>query len=97
MRLERLRELREERDLKQSAIAADLNITQKAYSNYETGNRQIPLDILIKAALYFDTSIDYILQLTDSRVPYRRTKQYYHQLQSEFAKEKRYNQKNKNA
>ena len=54
------------------AIASYLNIKQNTYSQYENGVRQIPYDLLIKLALYYDTSIDYILELTNVSTPYPR-------------------------
>ena len=55
----RLRDLREDRDLTQSEIATYLKIRQNTYSQYETGQRQIPLTLLIRLAYYYDTSVDY--------------------------------------
>ena len=63
---QRLRDLREDRDLKQREIAAHLNCSQKTYSNYELGQRDIPTDALIKLALYYNVSVDYILGLTNN-------------------------------
>lgn len=57
----RLRDLREDADLKQKEIAAILGIDQRVYSNYEIGKREIPTHILIKLADYYKTSTDYIL------------------------------------
>ena len=54
-------------------IAEFLHIKQNTYSQYETGQRQLPVDTLIKLALFFNTSTDYILELTDEAKPYRRT------------------------
>ena len=68
----RIRDLREDRDLLQKDIAADLQCTQVCYSNYETGKRDIPTDVLKALALYYDTSIDYLLGLTDEMNPYPR-------------------------
>lgn len=73
LRLERLKGLREDKDLKQEEIAKMLNITQCTYSNYEMGKRQIPIDMLIKLAIFYDTSVDYILGLTDERKPYKKS------------------------
>lgn len=70
----RLKELREEHDVKQNTIASVLNIQQNTYSQYENEVRQIPLNLLVKLALYFDTSTDYILELTDESRPYPRKK-----------------------
>lgn len=70
----RLRDLREDRDLTQSEIAIFLNCSQNTYHQYESGKRQIPLNLLEKLAIYYDTSIDYILGLTDDPRPYKRKK-----------------------
>ena len=61
----RLKDLREDNDLKQKEIAACLGIDQRVYSNYETGKREIPVHLLLKLAEYYHTSTDYILGLTD--------------------------------
>lgn len=66
----RLRELREDQDLTQQAVADYLRIRQNTYSQYETGQRQLPLELLVALALYYHTSTDYILELTDQREPY---------------------------
>ena len=66
----RLRDIREDRDITQSEIAEYLNVRQNTYSQYETERRQIPIEILIKLARYYDTSVDYILNLTDEKKPY---------------------------
>ena len=66
----RLRDIREDRDLTQKEVGKILNVTQTAYSAYELGKRQIPIEALIKLAKYYDTSVDYLLELTDERKPY---------------------------
>ena len=66
----RLRALREVQDLTQQAVADYLHIRQNPYSQYETGQRQLPLELLVALALYYHTSTDYILELTDQREPY---------------------------
>ena len=68
----RLKNLREDADIKQITLADHLHIKQSTYSQYENGQRQLPLEILIKLALYFGTSTDYILELTDDPQPYPR-------------------------
>lgn len=68
----RLRDIREDHDLTQKELAEYLNIRQNTYSQYENGQRQLPLDALVKLAYYFDTSCDYILELTDVDKPYPR-------------------------
>lgn len=71
---ENLRALREDKDLSQKDIAEYLNVHQTTYSDYERGNLNIPISALIQLAAYFQTSIDYLLGLTDERKPYPRAK-----------------------
>ena len=59
--MSRLKDLREDRDLTQQDIAKILNISQRSYSHYELEDRQIPLDLLIKLADYYNVSVDYII------------------------------------
>ena len=66
----RIKDLREDADITQKELADFLNIKQNTYSQYENGQRQLPLDALIKLAEYFNTSTDYILELTDIPTPY---------------------------
>jgi len=66
----RLRELREDSDIKQDTLAQYLHIKQNTYSQYENGQRQIPINILIMLAKYYNVSVDYILKLTDISTPY---------------------------
>ena len=73
LRYERLKGLREDRDLLQKDVAKVLNVTQVAYSCYEIGRRQIPVEALIKLALFYNTSVDYLLCLTDERKPYSKS------------------------
>lgn len=70
----RLRDIREDHDLTQQQVADFLHIRQNTYSQYENGQRQLPLDALISLALFFDTSADYILGITDQSAPYPRSK-----------------------
>jgi transcriptional regulator with XRE-family HTH domain len=56
----------------QSQIADILGMSQTGYSKYETGENDIPTSILIKLAGYYQTSVDYILGLTDIKEPYKR-------------------------
>ena len=65
-----IRDMREDRDLTQKQLADHLHIRQNTYSQYETGQRQLPLDVLIALARYYKTSADYLLGLTDERKPY---------------------------
>ena len=62
----RIRDLREDRDLKQKEMAEILRCSQQVYSNYELGQRDIPTDILIKLSNFYHVSVDYILGLTDN-------------------------------
>jgi len=66
----RLKEIREDRDLYQKDIANVLEITQAQYSRYETGENIITLENIYKLADYYQTSIDYLLYRTDTRKPY---------------------------
>ena len=66
----RLKDIREDRDLTQREIAEHLHIRQNTYSQYENGQRGLPLDTLIKLAHLFEVSTDYILGLTDETKPY---------------------------
>ena len=63
--MNRLKDLREDKDLLQKDIAKYLNMSQTGYSKYEVGTNDIPTEILKKLASYYDTSIDYLLCLTD--------------------------------
>lgn len=63
----RIRDLREDNDIKQKEIAKYLNITQQQYSLYEKGIRTIPIDLIIKLAKFYDVSTDYILGLKDKK------------------------------
>lgn len=65
MYLRRLKDLREDHDLSQRIVSEKLNITRPQYSLYETGKRDIPVDLLIVLARFYNTSIDYITELTD--------------------------------
>ena len=65
MYLRRLRDLREDMDLKQINIAQILNIQQTVYSRYERGYQTIPLEHLIKLADFYGVSLDYIVGRTD--------------------------------
>lgn len=68
----RLRELREDRDIKQQDLADLLRCSQVCYSRYETGEREIPLRALVQLAAYYGTSVDYLLDLTDDPRTYQR-------------------------
>lgn len=66
----RIRDLREDADLRQTDLAEYLQCTQVSYSHYELGKRDIPTDILIKLAVFYGTSTDYLLGLTNRKEPY---------------------------
>ena len=61
----RIRELREDHDLTQKKVAELLHCSQQVYSNYELGQRDIPTEVLIRLALLYQVSTDYILGLKD--------------------------------
>ena len=63
----RLRELREENKLLQKNLAEYLHCSQVAYSRYELGTRDIPTEVLIKLAGFYNISVDYLLGLSDNR------------------------------
>ena len=66
----RIRDLREDHDLTQRELADYLHIRQNTYSQYENGQRQLPIEVLIALAKFYRTSTDYILCLTDEQKPY---------------------------
>jgi len=72
--IERIRALREDRDLKQRQLADYLNVDQSTYSDYETGELNVPIPVLIKLSAFYNTSTDYILNLTDNQKPYDKKK-----------------------
>ena len=63
----RIRDLREDKDMTQTQIAKMLGMSQTGYSKYETGENDIPTDVLIKLAKFYNTSIDYLLGQTDNK------------------------------
>ncbi|HIR74590.1 TPA: helix-turn-helix transcriptional regulator [Candidatus Ventrenecus avicola] len=74
MNINRLKEIREDRDLLQKEVAQALKIKQQQYSEYEIGKRMIPINYLSELALFYNTSTDYLLGLTNERKPYPRVK-----------------------
>ena len=66
----KLKDLREDRDLKQAALADYLQIHQTTYSDYELGKLNIPISVLHRLADYYGTSIDYLLGRTNEKKPY---------------------------
>ena len=69
---QRIRDLREDRDLKQADLASLLNCTQACYSNYENGKRDIPTETLRKLGMFYNVSVDYLLDMTNVKEPYPR-------------------------
>lgn len=74
MNIDRLKEIRQDRDLQQIDIAKVLKTSQVQYSRYERGIRVMPVDKIAKFAKFYDVSIDYLLGLTDIRKPYPKSK-----------------------
>ena len=66
MKMQRIRDLREDNDLKQIDIADYLRISQRTYSHYETNSRSMPVEMLKR--------MDYLAELTDEKKPYTRNK-----------------------
>ena len=71
---EKIRNLREDKDLTQKQIGQLLNMSQTGYNQYEIGKNDIPTKILIKLANFYNTSVDYLLGLTNEIKPYPRIK-----------------------
>ena len=63
---QRIRNLREDHDIKQRQLADYLSCSQQVYSNYELGQRDIPTDVLIKLSNFYNVSVDYLLGLTSN-------------------------------
>lgn len=61
----RLKDLREDHDLTQAKLSEYLHIKQNTYSQYENGQRQVPLDILIALADYYNVTLDYLVGRTE--------------------------------
>ena len=68
-RYERIRELREDADLTQAALGKAINVPQRTYAYYESGQRMIPPQVLCALAKFYHVSVDYLLELTDDPVP----------------------------
>ena len=68
----RIRNLREDKDLTQAFVGTAINVPQRTYAYYESGERTIPPHVLTALAEFHATSIDYILNLTDNPNPYER-------------------------
>ena len=65
----RIRDLREDKDLTQTQLAKEINVSQRTYSYYENGERTIPPEVLIALAKFNKVSADYILELSDNPIP----------------------------
>ena len=70
----RIKDLREDKDLKQKEIAEILHIHQTTYSDYELGNLNVPISVLSRLADFYNTSIDYLIGRTDEKNPYPKSK-----------------------
>ena len=68
---QRIRDLREDRDLTQKQVAEMLGMSHTGYSKYETGENDIPTAILIQLARFYNTSIDYLLGETKNPTRYK--------------------------
>ena len=69
---QRIRDLREDKDLTQKQLGQILNMSQTGYNQYEIGKNDIPTKILIELANFYNTSTDHLLGLTDETKPYPR-------------------------
>lgn len=69
MKFQRIQDLRIDSDLSQKKIGEILHISQRSYSHYETGSRNIPIEMLIRLADYYDTTIDSLVGRTDNKEP----------------------------
>ena len=67
MKFQRIQDLRTDADLSQRQLSEILHISQRSYSHYETGSRNIPIEMLIRLANYYDISIDYLVRRTDKK------------------------------
>ena len=67
----RIRELREDHDLTQKKLGEAINLPQRTYAYYESGQRMVPPEVLCALADFYDVSVDYLLGRTDNPEPYR--------------------------
>ena len=67
----RIRDLREDKDLTQTQLAKEINVSQRTYSYYENGERTIPPEVLIALAKFYNVSVDNILEISDNPNPYK--------------------------
>ena len=73
-RYRRIRDLREDHDWSQTTVGDKINITQRTYAYYESGQHVIPPDVLCALANLYHVSVDYLLEMTDVKQPYPRKK-----------------------
>ena len=66
----KIRDMREDHDLTQQQVAEYLMCDQSLYSKYERGERDVPLNIMVKLAQFYGTSVDYLIGLTNNKQPY---------------------------
>ena len=74
MKFQRIRDLREDADLTQTEMGNAINLPQRTYAYYESGQRMIPPQVLIALAQFYHVSVDYLLGLTDQKTPYSNKK-----------------------
>ena len=67
MKFQRIQDLRTDADLSQRELSEILHISQRSYSHYETGSRNIPVEMLIRLANYYEISLDYLVGRTDNK------------------------------
>lgn len=67
MKFQRIQDLRTDADMSQRQLSEILHISQRSYSHYETGSRNIPVEMLIRLANYYDISVDYLIGRTDKK------------------------------
>ncbi|WP_195566163.1 helix-turn-helix domain-containing protein [Blautia wexlerae] len=67
MKFQRIQDLRTDADMSQKQLSEILHISQRSYSHYETGSRNIPIEMLIRLANYYDISVDYLVGRTDKK------------------------------
>ena len=67
----RIRDLRADKDLSQTRVAKEINVSQRTYSYYENGERTIPPEVLVALAKYHNVTVDYILEIIDDPNPYK--------------------------
>ena len=72
MRYERIRQLRESKEMTQAELGKEINVPQRTYAYYESGDRMVPPHVLKSLAVFHNVSIDYILELTDDKTVLKR-------------------------